>query len=188
MTELIVLVLKSVDGDIFESLIDSCKPIIYKSINNRYIAGYDKEDLFQEASMVLMKSIQTYRFETDMRFQQYFGRCLTNHLNSLGRKSIATKRKSMNEAISMEYMTEVSGVEPTQSTRAAYFLNPEEETIAQEAYREYTSILSEFENEVFMLYLTNHSFDTIAKLLGTDTSKVKSAIYRCSKKLKQSFY
>src|SRR5699024_3199087 len=188
MTVLIVLVLKSVNGDIYESLIDSCKPIIYKSINKRYIAGYDQDDLFQEASMVLMKSIQTYRFDTDMRFQQYFGRCLINHLNSLGRKSIANKRKSMNEAVSMEYLTEVSGVEPTHSLRTAQFLNPEDETIAQESYREYTSTLSEFEKDVFKLYLTNHSFAAIAKSLDTDISKVKSAIYRCSKKLKQSFY
>lgn len=188
LTKLIVLVLKSVDGDIYETLIDACKPIIYKAIGSRYISGYDQDDLFQEASIVLMKSIESYRFETDMRFQQYFSRCLMNHLNSLGRKSIADKRKSMNDAISMDYFTEVTGTEFSKSSRTVPYLDPADEAIAQESFKEYASKLSKFEMEVFKLYLKNHSFLNIASTLDEDVDKVKSAVYRCSNKLRKTFY
>lgn len=158
LTELIVLVLKSVDGDIYNALINECKPIIYKAINSRFVSGLDEDDLFQEASIVLIESIKTYRFETDMRFQQYYSHCLINHFNSLGRKSMAKKRKSMTEAISVEHLKEISGIEIANDMR----MKPEDpldKAIAQETFYEYTSSLSPFELEVFMLYLKNYSLE-----------------------------
>lgn len=181
-----VLVLQSVDGDIYEALIEACKPVIYKAINSRYISGYDQDDLFQEASMVLMKSIESYRFDTDMRFLPYYSHCLMNHFNSLGRKSLANKRKSLNSAVSMDYVSEQSGTEVVHSAFVSPDCDPADHSIALETYKEYTSNLSKFELKVFKLYLLNHSFDYIAQTLGVDVSKVKSAIYRCSNKLRKS--
>lgn len=186
LTELMVLVLQSVEGDVFEALIRICQPIIYKVMGNRYIAGYDHDDLVQEAHIVLLKAIDDYKFETDMRFQQYYGRCLTNHFNSLGRKSAADKRRSLNEAISMEYISETSGKEVSEESLGLHH-DPVESTIAKESYMSYAATLSDFEMAVFRLYLSNHSLDEIAEILGDRTDKVKSAVYRCSKKLRKTF-
>lgn len=186
LTELMVLVLQSVDGDVYQALVEECKPVIYKAIGGRYIAGYDQEDLFQEANIVLLRAIENYQFGSDIRFMPYFSHCLKNHYNSLGRKSLANKRKSLNQAISMDYLAEVSGHEFFLTKLGKQF-DPAEKMMAKESYQSYTSSLSKFEMDVFKLYLKNHSLDQIAQELGQDLVKVKSAVYRCNSKLKKSF-
>lgn len=181
-----VLVLQSIDGDIYETLIENVKPVIYKAISTRYISGYDHDDLFQEACMVLMRAIETYCFETDTRFIPYFSRCLNNHFNSLGRKTLTNKRRSLDSAVSMDYISEAFGKEFSRASFANSYSNPADQAIALETYKEYVSKLSKFENEVFRLYLLNHSFKEMATILGQDVPKIKSAVYRCSNKLRKS--
>lgn len=142
--------------------------------------------MFQEASIVLVKAIENYRFDTDMRFLPYYSHCLMNHFNSLGRKSLANKRRSLNNAVSMDYISELSGSEFVHSSFVSPDSDPADQSIATETFEEYASRLSKLEMEVFKLYLVNHSFDKIAETLGIDVSKVKSAVYRCSSKLKNS--
>jgi len=182
ISEMLVFMLQKVDGDPFAALIELCKPVIYNSIENRYIRGFDRDDFFQEAKEVLVKAVSTYRFDTDLRFIQYFNVCLENHLNMLVRKETAFKRKSSKEASSLDELREKAGYEINYGQR--YEMTPELKIIARETMNEGVVALSDFEKRAFFHYLTNLSYDDIAKQLDCDREKVQNAIYRCGMKFR----
>lgn len=181
--ELLVFMLQNVDGDPFLILADILKPIIYQSIKQRYIRGFDREDFLQEANKVFVESINKYKFEEEMKFPQYFSMQLENHLNMLIRKETALKRRSIKEATSYDELNELRKMK-FHSTSGSN-VSPEESAIVQETLHEYISDLSSFEKEVFFFYIADVSYEEIARRLNCEKEKAQSAMYRCGVKLKK---
>lgn len=180
-TEFLVFMLKNFEGDPFQSLTKLCMPVIINSIENRYIRGFDRDDFLQEAKIALVNAVKSYKFETDLRFVQYYSLCLENHLNMLIRKDNAKKRLATKESTSLEEMYEANGYETSSKPSTN---NPEQSLIAKETYKNYLFDLSDFERRAFVHYLMNTPYDKIAEILECEKAQVQNAIYRCSKKLK----
>jgi len=183
LSELIVFMLQKVNGDPFALLIDLCKPVMINAIESRYIRGYDRDDFFQEAKEVLVKAVEKYKFGTDLRFMQYYSMCLETHLNMLVRSESAIKRRSIKEASSLDEYQERTGVE--YNLYGGYGTDPESKAIANETFSEYILDLSSFEKQAFYHYLTDLSYEEIAKQMSCDKSKVQNAIYRCGMKFRR---
>lgn len=177
ITELLIFMLKTIKGDPFTLLVEICRPVMLNAINNRYIRGYDREDFFQEAKEVLVEAVKKYKFDTDLRFLQYYSMCLETHLNILVRKDSALKRRSIKEASSLDELFERTGVD--YSLGKDYDMNPENTAIANETFGKYISDLSTFEKEVFYRYLADLSYEEIAEQLNSTKTKVQNAFYRC---------
>lgn len=182
-SELLVFMLKNVDGDPFILLADICKPIVIRAIKRRYIRGFDNDDFWQEANQVLVESIAKYRFEEDMKFLQYYSMQLENHLNMLVRKETALKRRSIKEATSYDALSDLKSVHF--HSASGYDATPEETAIVKETLDEYMQDLSNFEKEVFFFYIGDIPYSEIAEILKCDRDKVQNAIYRCGVKLKK---
>lgn len=183
ITELLVFMLKEFNEDPFTLLLKTCKPVMMNAINNRYIRGYDREDFFQEAKEVLVEAVKKYKFDTDLRFLQYYSMCLETHLNILVRKESAVKRRSIKEASSLDEFYEKTGVDSFLDK--SYDMNPENTAIANETFGEYILDLSTFEKEVFYNYLADLSYEEIAEKLDSTKTKVQNAFYRCGMKFRR---
>lgn len=183
ITELLIFMLKTIEGDPFNLLVESCRPVMLNAINKRFIRGYDREDFFQEAKEVLVETVKKYKFDTDLRFLQYYSMCLETHLDNLVRKESALKRRSIKEASSLDEFYEKTGID--YSTGNGYDMNPENKAIANETFGEYLLDLSTFEKEVFYHYLTDLSYEEIAEQLNSTKTKVQNAFYRCGMKFRR---
>lgn len=178
--ELLVFVIQQVNGDPFEALLKYCEPVVLNAMKNRYIRGYDRDDFMQEAREVLIKAVKNYKFDTDLRFLQYFSMCLESHYNGLLRKDTALKRRSMKWAYSISEIDEGQQLKP-----GGAHLNPEGVLIAKEMLNDYLIGLSAFEREVFTYYLSDFSYEQIARKMNCNVDKAKAGVYRCSRKFKK---
>lgn len=179
--EVLVFLLQNETKYPFESLMQICKPIVYSAIKNLYFEGYETEDLLQEGRIVLTKAIEEYRFDKNLDFLSYYQMMLMNHLHKLLRKQEAQIRRANKNAYSLEELMEKTGIH-IQGLAAVDTL-PEDVTIVKEAYSQYVGGLSELETTVYASYLDKKSLTEIAVILDCEVEQVKSALYRCKRKL-----
>lgn len=182
--ELLVLLIQTVKVDPFETLMKLCDPIIYGMTKKYFLDGYDKSDLIQEARSILVEATNEYNFEESMDFLQFYHMLLSNHLNKLVRREHTDKRKVNKNTTSLDELVEeaglhVQGLSPIMS-------QPEDATLANGIFDDFLAELSPFEKDVFLLFLNGKNQKEIAGKLQYKIPQVRSAIYRCSTKLKRT--
>lgn len=92
--EILVMLIQCIDFDLFERLLERCKPIISILVNKYFIENYSRDDLIQEARKVLVIAAKKYDYRRGVRFPTYFYMQLSNHFKHLLRKQEAQKKKS----------------------------------------------------------------------------------------------
>lgn len=70
----------------FEAFVAQYNPMMYKFINNTFVSGYEREDLYQEALMVLYTTIQNFDETKGAAFSTYLYTNLRNMFVNLIRK------------------------------------------------------------------------------------------------------
>lgn len=182
LPEFLVMLIQNVKETPFEKLIKLCEPITLSVMNRYFLPDYEREDVLQETRSVLIKAVETYEIEEGMRFLQYYHMSLSNHFNMLLRKEHAQKRKVSMKTTSLDRLIEDAGLHiQGTSSNTTY---PEDAAIAKETYSNYLIDLSPFETKVFCLYLNGKDQKEIVEELNSTLQKVRSALYRCSQKLK----
>ena len=133
----------------------------------------DLPDLKQAALIGLYSAVCSYDFSRGVTFGAYARVCVSNRLDSELRRA-PRKDESLDEALSRE-----TG------------LSPEEEIIARERLAQrlahIDSLLSDYERQVFKLYLGGESYKFIAARLGKSEKSVDGAIRRAKEKLRRAF-
>ncbi len=134
------------------------------------------EDLVQEGFVGLLKAVNTYRPDENVRFSTYAHVCVKNKIVS------SLKKNSL-----------INGVEFTDEMAESLFANEEtcspesilmENERMDEVYKKITSALSEQEWKVFQLFLTGMAYNQMALNLGVTVKSVDNAMHRVRRKLK----
>ena len=167
------------DQDSFEILLNRYKPLIEASVNrfssDEAFALY-REDLQQEAALVFYNSILAYGLEqNEVEFGLFAKVCIHNALVS----QLRTLKKRSAETVNAT---------PENLLFVQYSDDPLTKILEQERLRSIYAVirknLSNFEYNVWQMYISGHSSTEIAKALGIDKRSADNAIYRIRKKLR----
>lgn len=184
VVDAIIFQIQSGDDSRFPELLKRCETILRKAIYGKFIRGYEREDLYQEACLILVESIEKYDFDRGMSFNQYVCLSLDNHFNRLIRWSNALKRKSFKDSLSLEGVLEENGYQLVGYSNA---IQPEDKAIVNETMEEYLGKLSYFERTVCLYWFLGYSYDEIAEDLNCDREQVMSAKHRCKDKYLKNY-
>ena len=126
-------------------------------------SGYTDEDLRQDAAISIIRAVYAFDFEKGVTFGAYARRCVRNSLISLCR------RQSRRVKLAREQ--DMPGEE-----EKGYSLNISES---------FESSLTEYEREVYSLYMKEYKPREIAALLGKEVKSVYNALCRIRQKAKE---
>lgn len=184
LAEFLVILIQNLKDDPFNMLMSLCEPIVYSLMSKYFYAGYVKSDMEQEARKVLVETINEFDLDAGMVFLQFYHMSLSNHYNKLVRQQKTHKRRVNMNTSSLDELTEKAG--PHVQGISSVMSQPEEATIANEAFADYVVELSTFEKEVFILFLSRKGQEKIAEELDCKLDQVTNALYRCSTKLRSA--
>lgn len=169
---------------IFPELLEKCDYLLKKAIYRRFVKGYEREDMYQEACVILVECIEKFDEERGMSFNQYMALSLDNHFNRLIKWNNALKRKSFKESLSLERVLEENGYQLMGPSKS---IQPEDKPIVNETMEEYIEYLSSFEKEVCLYCFLGYTYDEIAEDLKCSREKVMNAKHRCTEKYRKHF-
>ena len=149
-----------------------------------FLIGGDSEDLIQEGMLGLLSAIREYDPEKGTSFKTYAEVCIHNRIQSAIRSAGRKKHAPLNDGIPLDDVLS----DESKSQGAQYFQrSPEEQVLARETEKEFSSIysrcLSRFEAGILDLYLDGLSYQEIAVSTGRNIKAVDNAIQRIRRKL-----
>lgn len=169
-------------------LIEKYKPLITK-ISTKMLPycesnGLELSDLIQEGMIGLNHAIEKYHEQENVLFYTYAKKCIERKILSVVVRSNAGKNKALNESISYD----------DDETKLLKVLkdstpSPEEAIVdlelEQEMIDKINDELTDFESEVFSLYISGFKYDEIALALDKDKKSIDNAIQRIKLKIKK---
>ena len=146
-----------------------------------YFAGkYDisiREDMVQEGLMGLLKAVNTYRFDENVKFSTYANVCVRNKIiSSMKKNSLTGSEQFYDDSLEERFVNSLSD-----STPESILMQNERN---EEMYNKIISALSEQEWKVFQLFLTGMAYNQMALNLGVTVKSVDNAMQRVRRKLK----
>ena len=149
-----------------------------------FLIGGDSEDLIQEGMLGLLSAIREYDPEKGASFKTYAEVCIHNRIQSAIRSAGRKKHAPLNDGIPLDDVLS----DESKSQGAQYFQrSPEEQVLARETEKEFSSIysrcLSRFEAGILDLYLDGLSYQEIAVSTGRNIKAVDNAIQHIRRKL-----
>ena len=169
----------------FSTLCDKYKPLMVSSANkllqdDAVRSGTDFDDLMQEASLALYKAALVFDcLQSKVTFGLYAGICIRNRMISVRRRLLS---KSRRERPAVKKSTAKKPEGSSRKTAQSVIRSVDPEKLSQTA----SSILSDFEKQVFDLYAEQYSYREIAARLGKSEKAIDNALYRIKRKLKNS--
>ena len=164
---------RSGNEDAFSELAEIYTPLLQSMAGNYFekntsdALGY--EDFLQEARLALFSAVGSFEDGKNVTFGLYAKICVRNRLVSLLRSS----RKKVNKRDLKKDATD----------ETVYKLLEKEN--ADGIKTKIRALLSDFEWQVFELYIQKKSYEQMAEELGKSTKSVDNAIFRFKKKLKR---
>ncbi len=170
----LILAARANDAMAFETLYKRYIPLVNGCVSSFQVPPSEKDDLFQEGMIGLLKAIRTYD-NTSSAFQTYASLCV--------KRSMISALRKYNRANRLVYSAEV----PEHSAA------PLEEPAADELYRDedrqrmirFVNELSPFEKKTFSLYISGMKYSAMAEKLGCSVKSVDNAITRIKSKIKK---
>ena len=167
----------------FEELLKNYDTLISSLVNNAYnenMTKQDAEDLRQELMVVFYNSILSYDTnQKKVSFGLYTKICMKNAL--ITHQRALNKRNDLVTLHTDDVLENVGGIEESPDRMLI-----EDEEICEMNSR-VESILSEFENKVWKLYVSEFSTYEIANKLNKSEKSIGNAIFRIRSKLKPLF-
>lgn len=175
----LILAVRNGDQEAFVTLLERYKPLIDSSVSrfsmDESFSLYC-EDLRQEASLVFYNSILAYDLEqNEVEFGLFAKICIHNALVS----QLRALKKRCEEPIEKipENLFSAQGTD-----------DPSVRILEQERIKSLYSVirknLSDFEYEVWQLYVSGRSAAEVALVLSSNEKSITNAIYRIRKKLR----
>ena len=186
------LIVRLRDGEeqITDYIMDKYKNLVRSKAGSMYILGGDRDDLIQEGMIGLFKAIRDYDSGRDASFFTFAELCISRQMYSAVQAAGRKKHIPLNTYISL-YQTGEHGEEEKKilDILADNGLNPEDLVIDRENVesleKQIDKELSNFEKQVFELYMTGMSYSQIAKVLGRDDKSTDNALQRLKAKIKR---
>lgn len=141
-------------------------------------AGIEKEDMIQEAMLAFLGAVYSFSDAKGCSFRTYTSRCMRNRIVSLLRSLSSKKRVPSFMTVSIEENPDLIAAP-----------SPEESVMTEDAaeliYSVMSQSLTDKEKQVFTLFLTDYSYEEIARRLGITSKAVDSTLQRARKKLRE---
>lgn len=161
--------IKQGDDEAFQLLVNQYKYLIAKKIRQFNLA-YDYDDCFQEALILLHKSVMVFDDGYNKTFTRYYELNLTRYL-------ISYKKKNNHYFDFINYKLPKYANHIYEEPRKYQYLDDEIRRALEE--------LSAFEKEVYQTKIINHhSVRQTAKILKTNEKRIYNALDRIKKKIK----
>lgn len=173
----------------FKEIIENLKPNIEKLANKYYIAGYDKEDIYQESYIGSISAIKYFDPNKNNNFYAFANLTIERRIIMLLKKSKRQKNLSLNSALSLDsrlnHNTDTSFLDVLNTNYSEDFVeNLKSSEILDIKKEKLINKLSKMEKEVFNLYLNGYSYKEISKKIGKDEKTVDNALQRIKNKSK----
>jgi len=157
--------------ELFLSVIEQNKGIIYKIANSFKKDEDDKKDLIQEIILQLWRSFDSY--DEKSKFSTWMYRVALNVAIASYRKE-----KKHNEIIAPMPESIIAIADENISTEQEHVLN---------LLQKFISELKEFDRALMLLYLEERSGKEMAEILGLSETNIRTKINRIKEQLKQKF-
>ena len=189
--EELILRLRDQKSNIEEYLLEKYKPLVRKiaKTDALQISGGDHDDLLQEGMIGLMKAIKSYDASRNASFFTFATLCIRRQMISAVKASNRDKNAALNSYISLSGDPEDPGFEETRLIESLNeFTSPSAEDVvmdqatAKELDARIRDQLSDFESQIYEMYLYGVDPSAIAQILGRDKKAVDNAIQRIKKK------
>lgn len=142
----------------------------------------DFEDLAQEGMLGLLSAVYNYDPANGASFRTFANVCIINRIQSGLRAVTRKKDLPLHSYVPLDEQELPLGKHPASTG------NPEELLIAKEGAEEINVFirnnLSEFEQNVFELFVSGHSYEEIAQSLRVAAKSVDNALQRIRRKLR----
>ncbi len=176
------------DEKAIDKLFENYKHLVVSLARKYYLVGGENEDLVQEGMLGFFKAINTFDEEKN-EFLTY-AKTLINHqiINAI-KKSESGNARFLNDSMALNNQGEVTfeNDEKVFGVPSSSWL-PENEFLSYEGYSNLVlnakKMLSNYESNVFDLYLQGYDYDDIIKQLNTNYKSVDNALNRIKTKLK----
>ena len=157
--------------ELFISVIEQNKGIIYKIANSFKKDEDDKKDLMQEIILQLCRSFDSY--DEKSKFSTWMYRVALNVAIASYRKE-----KRQNEIIGPMPESVIAFADENISTEREHELN---------LLQKFISELKELDRALILLYLEERSGKEMAEILGLSETNIRTKINRIKEQLKQKF-
>ena len=190
------LICRLCDGEetIMDYIMKKYKNLVRKNAQNMYILGAEEQDLIQEGMIGLFNAIKDYDSGRDASFFTFADLCISRRMYNAIKASKREKHTPLNNYVSLygdnddKNLDGKSGV--IELLSAGEISNPENLLIDRENVERIENLveqeLSNFEKQVFDLYITGMKYGQIAKVLGKDEKSTDNALQRIKNKLKKA--
>lgn len=181
--EQLVSIAKEGNSSAIDELFNRYKYIVSSIAHSYFLVGGDAEDLLQEGMLASFKAINTFNGKAS--FKSYLYLCVKNRILTVIKSSNRFKNQPLNNYISL------SGVLDGDLDKSEIIIDsdfgPEEKYINAEAAKELENkikqALSEYENEILVLYLKGYSQKEISEKLNKKDKSIDNALQRIKKKI-----
>lgn len=186
----LILIIRGGDIGALDFLLNKYKHLVRGKAKTLFLIGGDRDDLIQEGMIGLYMAIRDFDPKKHASFKTFADLCTTRRIYKAIDSSNALKHQVLNESLSLDNESVSDSEELTLGTSAddaalgnpeSLFLRKEEDDTLSEKLRE---ALSQFELQVLELYLTDATYDEMAKCLNHSEKAVDNALRRIRKKLR----
>lgn len=154
-----------------------------------FLAGGDSEDLIQEGMFGLLSAIRQFDHEHNTSFKTFAECCIYNRLKSAVKSASSLKHIPLNDGVPLDSILSDESQTPMSAYAELFQKSPEEQVLArennkytEELYLSLLNVLSKFEKEVLIHYLSGLSYKEIARAIAKDEKSVDNAIQRIRRK------
>lgn len=168
---------KQGDTVAFELLAEKYRRLLNWYVKQLNLPLSEKDDFLQEGLIGLMKAVRTYD-GVSSSFVTYASVCIKSSIITAIRKY----NKHKNPLLSYDDNLN-SNIPDVSNSPESSFIDKESVGIL---YDKVFSVLSEYELNVFEMYLSDLSYKDMSKKLNKDSKSVGNAVYRIKRKLKQT--
>jgi RNA polymerase sporulation-specific sigma factor len=157
-----------------------------------FLAGADREDVYQEGLIGLFKAIRDYNPARQSSFRSFAELCITRQLITAIKSATRHKHQPLNSYVSLSRSTSVEeeGDRVLADILAAKEVGDPAEIVIG-AWETMTirdgffQVLSPFETDVLRLYVDGMSYQQVAESLGRHVKSVDNALQRIKRKMEQ---
>lgn len=154
-----------------------------------FLAGGDSEDLIQEGMFGLLSAVRQFDPEHNTSFKTFAECCICNRLKSAVKSASSLKHIPLNDGVPLDSILSDESQTPMSAYAEFFQKSPEEQVLAREN-RKYTEelylsllkVLSKFEREALIHYLSGLSYKEIARVTSKSVKAVDNAIQRIRRK------
>lgn len=167
----------------FDKVVKEFTPIIKNRAGFFASYGVEYDELFQEGLVALYSAYSNYDESKSALFKTFAVHCINNRMISYIRKTIKSSPKN-NSFISVTN-EELENI----LTKEMFFeADPQQILVDNESFekskKQFFSVLSEYEKNIFTLYLNGYSCSAIAEKISVSYKSVDNALQRIKRKLR----